>query len=232
MPPELPRRFNWGRLAFAVVVVVGVYSYVAFGPGEDSILRDQVALKAFVADHFLASLLGFLAVCVVAVGASLPVGAGLSILAGFFFDVWWGMAVVNVGFGAGAVLAFLSSRYLFREAVYRAATTRPRLRRWIDAINLGLEREGGFYLLTVRLMAVVPYFVLNFLCGLTTVRLRSFWWATQLGMIPATFIYVYAGAAAREITSFRDLVSFKVIAAAMLLVLVPIALRWAARRRG
>ena len=135
----------------------------------------------------------------------------MSILAGFLFGVWVGTAVVSLAAMLGAIPAFLSARYVFFDAIHRMAHTRPRLERWLAAIDAGFSEHGSYYVLLLRLTPVIPFWVLNLGLGLTRLRLCDYWWATQLGMLPATLVIVNAGASLGEITTLRDLVSWRVI---------------------
>ena len=112
----------------------------------------------------------------------------------------------------------------------RCAQSRPRLERWLTAIDEGLHEHGAYYVLLLRLTPVIPFWALNLGLGLTRVRLRDYWWATQLGMLPATMVVVNAGASVAEITSLRDLLSWRVIGALCLLPLVPFVLHHTAGR--
>ena len=120
----------------------------------------------------------------VLVALSVPVGIWMSALAGFLFGFWIGTAVVSVAAMLGALLAFLAARYVFFDAIHRAARIRPRLKRWLTAIDKGLHDHGAYYVLLLRLTPVIPFWALNLGLGLTRVRLRDYWWATQLGMSP------------------------------------------------
>jgi uncharacterized membrane protein YdjX (TVP38/TMEM64 family) len=172
---------------------------------------------------------------VVLIACSVPVGIWLTVLAGFLFGRWVGTAVVNVGAAVGAVLAFLSARYVFADAIRRAAGTRPRLARWLAAIDRGFDEHGAYYVFLLRMTPVFPFWVLNLGLGLTRVRLFTYWWATHLGMLPVTLVVANAGASLAEITSFREVLSLKVLGALCLMPLVPFVLhhtagRWLVRR--
>jgi uncharacterized membrane protein YdjX (TVP38/TMEM64 family) len=167
---------------------------------------------------------------VVLVAVSAPVGIWMSALAGFLFGFWIGVAVVSVAAMIGALLAFFAARYVFFDAIHRASHTRPRLKRWLTAIDMGFHEHGAYYVLLLRLTPVIPFWALNLGLGLTRVRVFEYWWATQLGMLPATMVVVNAGASVAEITSLRDLLSLRVLGALALLPLVPFLLHHTAGR--
>ncbi len=124
---------------------------------------------------------------VVITGLSLPGAAALSLLYAWFFGFLPALILVSFASTAGATLAFLSSRYLLRDTVEsRYGDSMQRFRRHLD-------EEGPFYLFTLRLIPAVPFFVINLVAGLTPIGAWTFWWISQLGMLPGTAVYVYAG---------------------------------------
>jgi uncharacterized membrane protein YdjX (TVP38/TMEM64 family) len=106
--------------------------------------------------------------------------------------------LVSFASTAGATVAFLTSRYLLRESVQ--SKFGPRL----QSFNRHLEQEGAFYLFTLRLVPLVPFFVINLVMGLTALRARTFWWVSQVGMLPGTLVYVYAGSSVPNLSQLAD----------------------------
>jgi uncharacterized membrane protein YdjX (TVP38/TMEM64 family) len=150
------------------------------------------ALASYVASApFLTSALFFL-LYVAVTGLSVPGALVLTIAAGALFGLVWGTLLVSFASSIGATLAFLASRVLLREWVQRKLGDR------IAAVNAGVEKEGAYYLFALRLTPVFPFFVINLAMGLTPLRARTFYWVSQLGMLPATIIYVYAGSQLRQ----------------------------------
>ena len=228
--PE-PETQNWGRWLILVGMAAGVGLFLLYGPDEQTVIRRSGEWRAAARDHLPLALLVFVLAEVVAVALSVPVSIWVSALAGFLFGTVLGTVAVNVGATAGAVLAFLLARYVFAGLLRRAAQSRPRLGRMVAAIDRGFRDRGAYYVLLLRLTPVVPFWVLNTGLALTPVRLRDFWWATQLGTLPATLVVCHAGASLAEITTFRDLLSWKVLAALCLLPLVPFVLDYTVGRR-
>jgi uncharacterized membrane protein YdjX (TVP38/TMEM64 family) len=220
-----------GRWLLLIALVAGLGLFLAFGPDERAVVRHSAAWRAAARDNLFVALAAFLAAEVVIVALSVPVGIWLTALAGFLFGTWLGTAAANVGATAGAILAFLSARYVFADALRRAAGTRPRLDRSLAALDTGLREHGAYYVLLLRLTPVFPFWVLNLGLGLTRVRLWDYWWATQLGMLPVTLVVANAGASLAEITTFRDVLSPRVLGALCLLPLVPLALHRTLGRR-
>ena len=214
-------RSRW-LLLVAVVALAGLF--VACGPDEQTVIRRSAEWRAAARDDLPAAVGVFIAAEVVLIGLSLPVGIWLTVLAGFLFGTWLGTAAVSVGATAGAVLSFLSARYLFAGAIHRAAQTRPRLGRWLAALDRGFSEHGAYYVLLLRLTPIFPFWTLNLGLGLTRVRLRDYWWATQLGMLPVTLVVTHAGASLAEVTALRDVLSWRVLGALCLMPLVPFVL--------
>src|SRR5262249_33433697 len=147
----------------------------------------------------------YFALYVAVAALSLPFATLLTLAGGVLFGRWLGTLVVSFASTAGATLAFLASRYLLRDFVQR------RFGRWLEPINRGVEADGAYYLLTLRLVPAFPFFVVNALMGLTPMRVGTYWWVSQLGMLPATFLYVNAGAELGQIQSARDVLSLPVL---------------------
>ena len=125
---------------------------------------------------------------------SLPGAALLTVAGGAVFGLALGTLLVSFASSIGATLAFLSARFIFRDWV------QARLGHRLEALNEGIRRDGAYYLITMRLLPVFPFWVVNLVLGLTPIRTWTFYWASQLGMLPATVIYVYAGT---QLTQFR-----------------------------
>jgi uncharacterized membrane protein YdjX (TVP38/TMEM64 family) len=166
----------------------------------------------------------FFFVYVGAVGLSLPIAVPLSLAAGVLFGPWYGTLFVSFASTTGACLAFIASRYLFRDLVLRRFGER------LQALNRGVETDGAYYLLSLRLQPVVPFWLINLGMGLTPMRLFTFWIISQIGMLPGTFIYVNVGASAGEIAEAGNV--WPLLLSLALLALVPLALRFLIRWIG
>ena len=147
--------------------------------------RDAIA--SYVAGAPLASAALFFTIYVAVTGLSLPGAAVLTIIAGALFGVIWGTLLVSFASSIGATLAFLTSRLVLRDWIQR------RLGKRLEAVNEGVRNEGAFYLFALRLVPAFPFFVINLAMGLTPMRAFTFYWVSQIGMLPATIVYVYAG---------------------------------------
>lgn len=172
---------------------------------------------------FLCASLYFLLYTAIA-ALSIPGAALLTLLGGALFGLWQGTLLVSFASTLGATLAMLTSRYLLRDWVSR------RFARHMATVNRGMARDGAFYLFALRLMPLFPFVVVNLLAGLTAVGVRRYWWVSQLGMLPATVVYLNAGRQLSQLTSIRDIISPAMLAAFALLGLLPLASRWLATR--
>lgn len=159
---------------------------------------------------------GFFVVYILVAGLSLP-GAGLlTLAAGALFGLEIGILVVSFASTIGATLAFLVSRFLLRDFIQR------RFRTQIDSVNNGIEKDGAFYLFTLRLVPVFPFFLINVLMGLTPITARTFYFVSQIGMLAGTAVYVNAGMQIAEIDSFSGILSPSMLLAFALLGVFPL----------
>lgn len=175
--------------AAAILLIVAVVAYWFL---KDSIDLDRLAgheaeLRSFQSDHPVWVIaLGFI-LYAAATGLSVPGAAIMTIAYGWFFGLPVGVVLVSFASTTGATLAFLLSRYLFRDSIESRFGDR------LASFNQNLERDGAFYLFTLRLIPAVPFFVVNLVMGLTPLKTRTFWWVSQLGMLAGTTVFVYAG---------------------------------------
>lgn len=214
---------QWTRWALVVVLILAVVGFYALGLHRylswDAIRANVDAWKAFADDHLLLSLLVFFAVYVSVIALSLPVAVPLSLVGGALFGRWLGTGVVSVASTLGATLAFLSSRYLFRDWVQSRFGDR------LAAINRGIERDGAFYLFTLRLAPVVPFFLINLGLGLTPMGVTTFALVSWLGMLLGTFLYVNVGTELGSLESPSGILTWDKLGALALLGIIPLVIR-------
>lgn len=149
-------------------------------------------------------------------GVSLP-GAGImTLIGGAIFGVSWGTILVSFGSTLGATMAFLVVRYLFHDFIQK------RYSKQLKPINTGIEKEGGFYLFTIRLVPAFPFFIINALMALTPIKTINFALVSQIGMFPATIVYVNAGTQLAKIESLSDILSTELIISFVLLGVFPL----------
>ncbi|WP_429152373.1 FAD-dependent oxidoreductase [Aeromonas hydrophila] len=184
----------------------------------------QAELAALVDRHFVSAVLLFVVVYVVSTALSLP-GASLLTLAGSaVFGVAWGLLLVSFASSIGATLAFLSARFLLRDWVERRFGDK------LASLQAGMKKEGALYLLSLRLIPLFPFFLVNLLMGLTPIRVSTYYWVSQLGMLPGTFVYVLAGSELANLTSTGNILSPGLMVALTLLGLMPVLLKGLQRR--
>lgn len=222
------------RLAIALVLAALILAFFVLDLGDflslEYLTERRDALAAQVHAHPWQSALAYFAIYVAVTGLSLPGAAVLTLAGGAVFGLLWGTVLVSFASSLGATLAFLAARFLFRDAVQRRFAERLRV------VNRGIERDGPFYLFTLRLVPLFPFFVINLLLGLTPMRTGVFYVVSQLGMLPGTLVYVNAGRELGEIESLAGLLSPGLIAAFVLLGLFPLVAKklvdWARARRA
>jgi pyruvate/2-oxoglutarate dehydrogenase complex dihydrolipoamide dehydrogenase (E3) component/uncharacterized membrane protein YdjX (TVP38/TMEM64 family) len=182
----------------------------------EHVKAQQAAVQEWYHSHPWQTALGFFAFYVAVAGLSLPGAALMTLVAGAIFGLLWGTVIVSFASSAGATLALLASRFALRDWV------QARLSRQLQGINRGMEREGAFYLFTLRLIPAVPFFVINLAMGLTPIRARTFYWVSQAGMLPGTLVYVNAGTQLGQIDSLRGILTWQLIGAFVLLGIFPL----------
>ncbi len=157
----------------------------------------------------------FFAIYVAVTALSLPGAAILTLAAGALFGLWLGLLLVSFASTLGATLAFLSARFVFRD------TVKKRFGEKLRKIDEGVEKQGAFYLFTLRLVPVFPFFLINLLMGLTSLKTRTFYWVSQLGMLAGTLVYVNAGTQLAQLDSLSGIVSPDLILSFVLLGIFP-----------
>lgn len=164
----------------------------------ENLARHEAQLKQLQAEHPLLVYGAAFAIYVAVTGLSLPGAAGMTLVYGWYFGFLRALVLVSFASTAGATVAFLLSRYLFREAIQQKFGQR------LTTFNEALQREGAFYLFTLRLIPAVPFFVINVVMGLTSLPTRTFWWVSQLGMLAGTAVFVYAGSQVPDLQTLSD----------------------------
>ena len=153
---------------------------------------------------------------VVIAAFSLPGAALMTLLAGALFGLWWGLLLASFASSIGALFAFLAARYLLRESFQNKFASK------LKNINQGMEKDGGFYLFTLRLLPLFPFFIVNILMGLTTIKAWTYYWVSQIGMLAGTFVYVNAGVQLAQIDSLKDIISPALLGSFALLAVFPL----------
>ena len=221
-----------GRLALVLAVAAAFAAFFLLDLGDsltfEMLKAHRNELIALLDDRPLTVVALFFLFYIVAVALSIPGASLLTLAAGAIFHFWLGLLIVSFASTIGASVACLSSRYLFRDWVERRFGAR------LKAIDRGIERDGISYLLALRLNPVIPFFLVNLGMGLTRMPVLKFALVSQIGMLPATIIYVNAGTQLARIRSLSDILSAQLIGSLILVSLFPLLAKWAAdalRRR-
>jgi pyruvate/2-oxoglutarate dehydrogenase complex dihydrolipoamide dehydrogenase (E3) component/uncharacterized membrane protein YdjX (TVP38/TMEM64 family) len=221
-PRERTHRLK--RIALAALFAVALFAWFKLGLGQyltlDSLKAQQAGIAAFQADNPLLVIAVYFLVYVALTALSVPGAAIMTLAGGALFGVVTGTLIVSFASTIGATLAFLSSRFLLRDAV------QSRFGERLKAINEGVERDGAFYLFSLRLVPVFPFFMVNLVMGLTPIRTWTYYWASQLGMLLGTVVYVNAGTQLAAIESLSDVASPALLGSFVALGLLPWAAKW------
>ena len=218
-----------------IVAAVGIIAaYFFFDLGQylnlSYLKGSQERFRILYGEHKAAVIAAYMVVYIIFTALSLPGAVVMTLAGGALFGVIAGTLIVSFASTIGATLACFISRYLLRDWV------RTRFGDRFLKLHKGIEEEGSFYLFSLRLVPVFPFFIINLVMGLTAMRLGTFYWVSQIGMFPATLVYVNAGRELSKIESLSGILSPGVMLSFVLLGLFPIAakkiLAWYKLKKG
>ncbi|WP_372862423.1 FAD-dependent oxidoreductase [Psychrobacter sp.] len=208
------------RILLILLILILAASFFYFDLNQlltlDGLKGSMAQFNDYKAQSPLLIIGGFFLLYIVVTALSLPGAAILTLAAGALFGLWQGLLVASFASSIGATLAFLTSRYLLRD------TIKQRFPERLAAIDAGVEKEGGFYLFTLRLVPIFPFFLINLLMGVTAIKARTFYWVSQVGMLAGTFVFVNAGTQLAQIDSLSGILSFNLIVSFALLGFFPL----------
>jgi pyruvate/2-oxoglutarate dehydrogenase complex dihydrolipoamide dehydrogenase (E3) component/uncharacterized membrane protein YdjX (TVP38/TMEM64 family) len=208
------------KLLILALFVALIVAFFAFDLGRflslDYIKSRQAEFTALAADKPLLVGGAFFAVYVAVCALSLPGAAIMTLAAGAIFGLATGTLIVSFASAVGATLALLVSRYILRDSVQSKFGAR------LADLDKGIEREGAFYLFTLRLVPIFPFFIINLLMGLTKMKAWTFYWVSQIGMLAGTLVYVNAGTQLAKIDSLKGILSPGLIGSFVLLGVFPL----------
>lgn len=212
------------RLLLLALLASVLIAYFGFDLGRhlnlETLKAQQSAIESWrAAQPRTAAGLAFVTYIIVT-GLSLPGATLMSLAMGAVFGLFWGVILVSFASSIGATLAFLISRFLLHDWVQQHFGER------LQAINAGIEKDGAFYLFTLRLVPLFPFFMVNLLMGLTPIKTRTYYLATQTGMLAANLVFINAGTQLAKIDSLSAIISPAVLASFGMLGLFP----WFARK--
>lgn len=212
------------RIAIAGLLLLALVAWFQLDLGQyltlDALKAQQSAIDGYYRANPLLVTAAFFAIYVALTALSVPGAAILTLAAGAIFGVVTGTLLVSFASTIGATLAFLASRYLFRDAVQARFSARLR------AVNEGVARDGAFYLFSLRLVPAFPFFLVNLAMGLTPIRTWTYYWVSQLGMLLGTVVYVNAGTQLARIETLSDIASPGLLASFTALGLLPWIGKW------
>ncbi|MFW5333105.1 FAD-dependent oxidoreductase [Hydrogenophaga sp. ZJX-1] len=214
---------NIRKILLLLVVLLGIVTFFAFGLNRYFSLaflkESQASLAALREQQPLQLALGYFLVYIAVTALSLPGATIVTLAGGAIFGLGWGLLIVSFASSIGATLAFLTARFLLRDSV------QARFGQRLAEVDKGIQKDGAFYLFTLRLIPVVPFFVINLLMGLTKMKAWTFYWVSQLGMLAGTAVYVNAGTQLGRLDSLQGILSPGLLGSFVLLGLFPLIAR-------
>jgi len=221
------------KYLIVVLIIVVVVAYWFFDIDRylslEGIKATQAQLDSWRSGSPLLAGLSFFALYIVVTALSLPGAAVLTLAGGAFFGLFWGLLIISFASSIGATLAFLVARFILRDGVQSRFGDR------LQTFNKGIEKEGAFYLFTLRLVPIFPFFLINLLMGLTPIRTWTFYWVSQVGMLAGTIVYVNAGTQLAQIDSLGGILSPGLMISFAILGLFPLLgkkiIGWLKKRR-
>lgn len=203
-------------LGLGLIFYYDLASYLSL----DSLKNNSRYLEELYRSNQVLFFVGYFSLYVITIALSIPGATVLTLAAGAFFGLATGLVLVSFASTIGATLAFLVSRFLFQDWV------ELRFGRRLKSFNEGLEKEGAFYLFSLRLIPIFPFFMINLLMGLTPLRTWTFYWVSQLGMLPGTLVYVNAGTQLAQIKSLSEVASPSLLISFALIGILPLFSKW------
>ena len=223
-------RSNTGKIALLLVIGLAIGAFFYFDLGRflslDVVKENRDKLLAFTEANYAIAVGLFIVVYAAVTGLSVPGAAILTLAGGFLFGSLFATAFVNVGATTGATLAFLAARYLLRDWVEH------KFGKWLGPFQEEFAKNAFSYLLTLRLIPLFPFFVVNLVSGLTRVNVGTYVAATAIGIVPGSFVYAYAGRQLGMINSLKDIASPNVLMAFVLLGVLALVPSFYKRLKG
>jgi len=211
------------RLSIVAVIIVVIILFKVLGLGQyltlDYLKASQDKFSQLYAANRLTVIAIYMVIYIVVTALSLPGAAVMTLAGGAMFGFWIGFIVVSFASTIGATIACFVARFLLRDWVHNRFGDK------LSSINKGIEKEGAFYLFSLRLVPIFPFFVINLAMGLTSIKLMTFYWISQIGMLPGTMVYVNAGKELGQIESLSGILSPGLILSFVILGLFPITVK-------
>ncbi len=196
-----------------VIVAIKIFDLDAVFTFEN-LKNQQNVLYTYVTNHYYLTVVVFISIYIVSVAFLIPIATVLTLAGGFLFGSIAGVVFVNIGATVGAIFAFIFSRYLMEKKL------QSKYEKQLKKFNYELEQNKYQYLFSLRFLPIFPFFLVNFLCGLTKLDIKTFIITTSLGIIPGSFVYTYAGSQLSTISSIGDIFTKEILSAFVLLGLL------------
>jgi dihydrolipoamide dehydrogenase len=218
------KQISGKKTAALLVFVLLLVSYYYFNLGQYFNLSNLKQQQTYLSHLYLANpiifILVYAVIYILSVSLSLPGASLLTLAAGAFFGLALGTLVVSLSSTIGATIVFIMTKYFFREWFEK------KFKNQSEKINLGLKKDGPFYLFSLRLIPIFPFFLVNILMGLTQMPAGQYFWVSLIGMLPGTLVYVNAGTELAKINTLNDISSPTLIWSFVLLGLMPVFFKW------
>ena len=205
-----------------IIIFIFLTLIIIVGLNHDDSLSFKVIkqlygdLQLFIDEKFLFYYLLFFFAYIIVTALALPISLLKTLLAGALFGLLPGVILTSFASTIGSTLCFLLSRYLFKDLI------QEKYKKYLSKVNQGIKEEGLLYLFFLRLSPIFPFFIINLTFGLTNMRWTNFYWISQLGMLPATILFVNAGKQLSQINNLEDILTMKVIISLSAIGLLPI----------
>lgn len=219
-----------GKLKLAMLLLLVVIASAIYWKFGDALSLDYLAERETELRQYRSSRPWFVAITaafiyIAVAGLSIPGATVLTLAYGWYFGLLQGLVIVSIGSTGGATIAFLLTRYFFRDLIQRKFSSR------LKGVQRAIQQEGAFYLFSLRLIPVIPFFMINVLMGLTRIHVATFWWASQIGMLPATVAYVYAGSQFPNLQKMASegvgkVLSWQLMLAFAIIGILPLLFNW------
>ena len=210
---------KWGTALAVLLIALGVYQTYGEYVSIDSVKQYAQEMRAYGQDHPLASLSLFFFGSLLWVGFAIPGAVVFPIIGGMLFGTWLGGFVSTLSMAVGCVMAFLLARFILGKWLQEKFAER------LQKLNRGIEKEGLLYLVILRYMPIVPFFLTNLLTGLTTIPARTFFVATGLTILPGNLIAAYIGSVVTQWETISDILKPEFIVATVVFSIFPLAIK-------
>ena len=211
------------KIAVASVFVLAIGLFFYFDGSSylslEALKAQRESLAGWVSANFALAMLSYMGIYIAVTALSLPGALVLTLAGGALFGLLWGTLAVSFASSIGATLAFVTARFLLGDAIRKRFADR------LSVIETGIRQDGAFYLLSIRLVPLIPFFVVNLVMGLTPIRVALFYIVSQIGMLPGTLAFVFAGTQLSQINSLKGILSPKLLLAFAIIGLLPLVLK-------